>query len=64
MNGVYPDAESIRNGSYPLTADFYVVYRADNTNPNVTRIVDWLRSSEGQEMIEQTGYVGLPDLNT
>ena len=64
VNGVYPDAENVRNGSYPLTADFYVVYRADNTNPNVTRIVDWLRSSEGQEMIEQTGYVGLPDLNT
>lgn len=64
VDGVYPDAENIRNGSYPLTTYFYVVYRADNTNPNVTRIVDWLLSPEGQEMIEQSGYVGVPDLNT
>lgn len=64
VNGVYPDAQSIRNGSYPLTVNFYVVYRSDNDNPNVRRIVDWLLSSEGREMIEQSGYVGLPDLNT
>ena len=59
VNGVVPDAENIRNGTYPLTANFYVVYRSDNDNPNVTRLVDWLLSEEGQSMIEQTGYVGL-----
>ena len=59
VNGVIPDAENIRNGTYPLTANFYVVYRSDNDNPNVTRLVDWLLSEEGQSMIEQTGYVGL-----
>ena len=59
VNGIYPDAENIRNGTYPLTANFYVVYRSDNDNPNVTRLVDWLLSEEGQSMIEQTGYVGL-----
>lgn len=59
VNGIYPDAENIRNGTYPLTANFYVVYRSDNDNPNVRRIVDWLLSEEGQSMIEQTGYVGL-----
>ena len=59
VNGIYPDAENIRNGTYPLTAYFYVVYRSDNDNPNVRRIVDWLLSEEGQSMIEQTGYVGL-----
>lgn len=61
VNGVYPDAENIRNGTYPLSADFYVVYRKDNDNENVRKIVDWLRSDEGQTMIEATGYVGLPD---
>ena len=59
VNGIYPDADNIRNGTYPLTANFYVVYRSDNDNPNVRRIVDWLLSEEGQSMIEQTGYVGL-----
>ena len=59
INGVYPNAENIRNGSYPISANFYVVYRKDNDNPNITRIVDWLLSEEGQKMIEGCGYVGL-----
>ena len=60
VNGVFPDAENIRNGSYPLTADFYVIYRKDNDNPNVRRLVEWLLSQEGQDLIEACGYVSLP----
>ena len=59
INGVYPDAENIRNGSYPITANFYVVYRKNEENENVKRLVDWLLSDEGQDMIEACGYVGL-----
>ena len=59
VNGVYPDEDNIRNGSYPITADFYVVYRKDNANPNIKRLVDWLLSDEGQRLIEATGYVGV-----
>lgn len=61
VNGVYPDAENIRNGSYPISANFYVVYRKDNTDPNVKKLVDWLLSDEGQTMIESCGYVRLPN---
>ena len=61
IDGIYPDAENIRNGSYPITANFYVVYRNDNPNPNVGRLVEWLLSDEGQAMIEACGYVGLSD---
>ena len=59
VNGVYPSADNVRNGSYPLTANFYVVYRKDNANPNIERVVEWLLSGEGQEMIEGCGYIGL-----
>jgi len=59
VNGVYPNADNIRNGTYPITAPFYVVYRKDNDNPNVRKLVDWLLSSEGQRLIEACGYVGL-----
>lgn len=59
VNGVYPSAENIRNGSYPITSNFYVVYRKDNPNPNVKILVDWLLSDEGQALIEACGYVGL-----
>ena len=57
VDGVYPDKESIRNGTYPLAAKFFVVYRKDNTNPNVQKVVDWMLSDEGQKMIEEVGYV-------
>ncbi len=60
LNGVYPSEENIRNGSYPIIAQFYAIYRADNENGNVPLLIDWLLSEEGQALIAGTGYVGLP----
>ncbi len=60
VDGVYPDADNIRNGTYPLTANFYVVYRKDNDNKNIKELVEWLLSDEGQRLIEDCGYVALP----
>lgn len=58
INDIYPNEENIRNGSYPITTSFYVVYRKNNTNDNVRKLVDWILSSEGQKVIEGCGYVG------
>ena len=57
LNGVYPSAENIQNRSYPVVAEFYAIYRADNENENIQILIDWLLSDEGQRLIEQTGYV-------
>ncbi len=57
LNGVYPSAEAIRSREYPIVAQFYAIYRADNDNPNVPILVDWLLSDEGQSLIEESGYV-------
>ena len=57
LNGVYPSAENIQNRSYPIVAEFYAIYRADNENENIQILIDWLLSDEGQSLIEQTGYV-------
>ena len=57
LNGVYPSAENIRNGTYPVIAKFYAIYRADNENENVPRLIEWILSDEGQTLIEETGYV-------
>lgn len=59
INGVYPDRENIRSGRYPVTAEFYAIYRRDNPNPNIPVLVDWILSEEGQRIIEETGYVGI-----
>lgn len=59
LNGVYPSAENIRNGTYPIIAEFYAVYRADNDNPSIPVLIDWILSAEGQRLIEESGYVGI-----
>ncbi|OON86262.1 hypothetical protein BXO88_08260 [Oribacterium sp. C9] len=58
LNGAYPDEENIKNGTYPLVASFYAVYRKDNENQNVKKLVDWILTKEGQELIEGCGYIG------
>lgn len=57
LNGVYPSAENIQNGRYPVIAQFYAVYRADNQNENIPVLIDWILSEEGQQIIERSGYV-------
>lgn len=59
LNGVYPNEENIKNGKYPIVAEFYAIYRADNDNPNIKPLVDWLLTEEGQRIIEECGYVGI-----
>ncbi len=57
LNGVYPSAQNIQNRSYPIVAQFYAIYRADNENENIPILVDWILSDEGQALIEKSGYV-------
>ena len=57
LEGVEPTVENIRAGRYPVTVPFYAIYRADNPNPNVPLLIDWLLSAEGQRLIEASGYV-------
>lgn len=59
LNGVYPDKESIADGSYPIVSNFYAVYRKDNDNENIPLLIDWILSDEGQRIVEESGYVPL-----
>ncbi len=59
VDGVYPSAGNISNGSYSLVSNFYAIYRADNTNPNIEPLIDWILSEEGQRIINESGYVGV-----
>lgn len=59
VNGVHPSFETIKAGTYPLSAEFYAVTLEDNPNPNVALLLDWILSAQGQELIEKTGYVSI-----
>jgi hypothetical protein len=58
VNGVAPTEENIRSGLYPFTVDIFAV-TAGTGNPNVRKLIDWLLSPQGQELIEKVGYVGI-----
>lgn len=57
VDGVAPTVENIQSGAYPITATLYAVTWKGNNNQNVTRLLNWILSPEGQELVEKTGYV-------
>lgn len=59
LNGVYPSAENVANESYPIVSSFYAVYRKGDDNPNITALIDWILSEEGQRIVEESGYAPL-----
>ena|GEM_PF-2614783 len=58
VNGIVPNEENIRNGTYPFTVDIYAV-TAGSPNPHVQELIAWMLSPQGQELIERTGYIGV-----
>jgi len=59
LNDVYPSRENVQNESYPIVSNFFMVTRKGESNPNVQKVKDFILSSIGQEIINETGYVGL-----
>ena len=66
LNGVEPTKETIRDGSYPIASEFYAITAAPTGQPaleeqyeNAATFLAWILSSQGQEIIEKTGYVSL-----
>ncbi len=59
IDGVEPTLETITDGSYPLTGEFYAVTRQGDANEDVWRLIDWIRGPQGQELVRSSGYAGL-----
>ena len=59
LNGIAPTKENIQNGRYPLSSHFFAIYRKDNKNANVKKLIDWILSPEGQRIIDNNGYIPL-----
>ncbi|KIL43469.1 membrane protein [Jeotgalibacillus alimentarius] len=58
IDGVHPSADSIRDDSYPLSAEFYAITVGERTE-NEQQLIDWILSEEGQWIVEETGYVSV-----
>ena len=59
VDGIYPTIENIESGKYPLTTNVCLITRRDDPNPNVQKMIDFILSDDGQEIIRKTGYAGL-----
>ena len=59
INGIAPTNENVRNGSYPIRTPIYAVTYEGQENENVQILLDWVLGSQGQELLEKSGYVGL-----
>lgn len=62
IDGVPPTKETIRSGEYPITGEFYIV-TAGTENPNVDKLIDWVLSPQGQQLIEKVGYVPINNVD-
>ncbi|MEC3884765.1 substrate-binding domain-containing protein [Halobacillus sp. HZG1] len=56
INGIDPSVPHIKRGDYPLTGNFYAITNGTK-NPHVEPFIEWILSSQGQQLIEDTGYV-------
>ena len=66
LNGVLPTKDTIREGSYPISSNFYAVTASpigepapEENDADLRAFIDWILSEQGQEIIEKTGYVGV-----
>ena len=59
LNYVYPSKENVQNMTYPIVSNFFAVTRKGETNPNVQKVLDFVLSPTGQEIIDEVGYVSL-----
>ncbi len=58
IEDMQPSAESIRDDSYPLSAEFYAITVGER-NENEQKFIDWILSNKGQWVVEETGYVSV-----
>jgi phosphate transport system substrate-binding protein len=59
FEGQRPNEESVRSGRYPIFKDLAFVLPSDDPDPLAAEFIAFVFSTEGQELIRQSGYVPL-----
>ena len=58
VNGIAPTVETIADGTYPITSEFYAITTEANYE-KYKPFLNWMTSEEGRALVERTGYVPL-----
>ena len=60
IDGVAPEAATIRSGEYPFLNPYYVAMNAAEPEGSMTRVLyDWLLGPDGQKLVDMAGYVAV-----
>ena len=66
INGVEPNKDTIRDGSYPIASEFFAVTASpigepapEEGNITIKNFLDWILSEQGKYIVEETGYVAV-----
>ena len=63
IDGVAPNAETIRSGEYPFLNNYYAVIPAGLSQDDPAKILyDWIFSEDGQRLVAHEGYVSVMDV--
>nr|WP_326125663.1 substrate-binding domain-containing protein [uncultured Oscillibacter sp.] len=63
VDGVQPNAETIRSRAYPFINDSYVVIAAGLADDVPAKVLyNWILSEEGQRLVAREGYVSVMDV--
>jgi phosphate transport system substrate-binding protein len=58
LDGIFPDAASIRSGRYPYATPVYIVTTSRAPDlPEVKALLAWFQSEQGRQLIESSGYI-------
>ena len=62
VDGVMPTIETIKNGTYPIYTNAFIVTRANEENENVDKWIEAVLSERGNKIIEDAGYVPVENI--
>ena len=57
IDGIEPNDDNIKNGTYPFSTSYYGIIRAGDEENTGGKFLDWILSEEGQKCVEQAGYI-------
>jgi phosphate transport system substrate-binding protein len=58
IEGISPDKETIKGGTYPVSRKLYMVTKGEATGKSKT-FIDYILTAEGQKIVEEEGYVSI-----
>ena len=57
IDDIAPIAENVKSGEYKLSRPFLLVYKEENLKENGNKLIDFILSKDGQNIVEESGLI-------